>query len=76
MQPDGCAGFVEVRLRNAKLNRISAIQADFYKADFSGADLTDGDFRGSRLERADLDGAITTGMKTQGALLVDGTTGQ
>ena len=42
------------------------MRADFYKADLSGADLTDGDFRGSRLEEADLDGAVTTGMKTKG----------
>ena len=55
---------------------FSAIEADFYKADLSGSDLTDADFRSSRLQAADLDGAITIGMKTKGALLVDGTIGQ
>ncbi|MBV8702619.1 MAG: pentapeptide repeat-containing protein, partial [Acetobacteraceae bacterium] len=63
------------RLPSAKLRDISAIHADFYQANLAGSDLTDGDFRGSRLERADLDGATTTGMKTKGALLVDGTVG-
>jgi uncharacterized protein YjbI with pentapeptide repeats len=55
---------------------VSARRADFYGADLSGSDLTDGDFRGSRLQQADLDGAITDRMKTRGALLVDGTIGQ
>ena len=66
------AGFVRARLRNAKLTGISAIRADFFGADLSGADLTDGDFRASRLQEANLDGAVTAGMKTKGALLVDG----
>jgi uncharacterized protein YjbI with pentapeptide repeats len=63
-------------VKDAKLRGVSAKQADFYRADLSGSDLTDGDFRGSRLQQADLDAAITDGMKTKGAVLVDGTIGQ
>lgn len=70
------AGFVSARLRNARLIGISAIRADFFGADLSGADLSDGDFRGSRLQEANLDRAVKAGMKTKGAILVDGTTGK
>ena len=38
--------------------------------------MTDADFRGSRLQQADLDNAVTQGIKTRGALLVDGTIGR
>jgi uncharacterized protein YjbI with pentapeptide repeats len=55
---------------------VTARQADFFKADLSGADLSSGDFRGSRLQQANLEDAVTTGMKTKGALLVDGTVGK
>jgi uncharacterized protein YjbI with pentapeptide repeats len=58
------------------LRGVTARQADFYRADLSGSDLTDGDFRGSRLQLADLDDAVKDGMKTKGAVLVDGSIGK
>jgi len=38
--------------------------------------LTSGDFRSSRLQQAILDGAAMDGIKTKGALLVNGAIGQ
>ena len=71
------SGFVSAKMAEVKLRKdFSAKQADFYRANLAGADLTNGDFRGSRLEQADLSGALTEGMRTQGALLVDGTVGK